>query len=91
MLEAGCPLAAPAPADGEIEAGFLQSPTAVAVHAGPYDQLRETYAAMERWIEDQELRPGGPPWEVYVTDPGDYPDPKDWRTEVCWPIAKHSE
>lgn len=91
-LEAGCPLAAPAPGDGEIEAGFLQpGPAAVAVHAGPYDQLKETYAAMERWIEGQGLRPGGPPWEVYVTDPGDYPDPKDWRTEVCWPIAERSE
>ena len=90
-LEAGCPLAAPAPGNGEIEAGLLQSgPAAVAVHAGPYDQLRETYAAMERWIEDQGQRPGGPPWEVYVTDPGDYPDPKDWRTEVYWPVTQRS-
>lgn len=88
-LEAGFPLAAPAPGDGEIEAGFLQSgPAAVAVHAGPYDQLKETYAAAERWIKDQGLRPGGPPWEVYVTDPGAYPDPKDWRTEVYWPVAE---
>jgi AraC family transcriptional regulator len=91
-LEVGCPLAAPVPGDGEIEAGFLQSgAAAVAVHAGPYDQLRETYAAVERWMEDRGERPGGPPWEVYVTDPGDYPDPKDWRTEVYWPMAGHSE
>lgn len=91
-LEAGCPLAAPAPGDGEIEAGFLQAgPAAVAVHAGPYGQLKETYAAVERWIEDQRLGPAGSPWEVYVTDPGDYPDPNDWRTEVYWPVAERSE
>jgi hypothetical protein len=41
--------------------------------------------------QDQGQRPGGPPWEVYVTDPGDYPDPKDWRTEVYWRMAGHSE
>ena len=29
----------------------------------------------------------GAPWESYVNDPADYPDPKDWKTEVFWPIA----
>ncbi len=91
-LEAGCPLAAAAPGDGEIEAGLLQSgPAAVAVHAGPYDQLKDTYAAVERWIQDEGLAVAGPPWEVYVTDPGDHPNPIDWRTEVYWPIADGSE
>ena len=28
------------------------------------------------------------PWESYVTDPADYPDPKDWKTEVFWPLAR---
>jgi AraC family transcriptional regulator len=61
------------------------------VHAGPYDQLKETYAAVERWIEEQGASMGGPPWEVYITDPGDHPDPKDWRTEVYWPIMEASK
>lgn len=91
-LEAGCPVAESAPGDGEIEAGFLEAgPAAVAVHAGPYDQLKETYAAVERWIEEQGASMGGPPWEVYITDPGDHPDPKDWRTEVYWPIMEASK
>jgi effector-binding domain-containing protein len=51
-----------------------------------YDQLSETYAAIEQWIEANEYRPGGPPWESYVTDPGETPNPADWRTEVFWPL-----
>ena len=87
-IEVGVPLAAAASSDGEIEAGALAGgPVAVAVHAGPYDQLGETYAALERWIEENGFRTAGPPWESYVTDPADFPDPGDWRTEVYWPVA----
>ncbi len=35
--------------------------------------------------------PAGPaaaPWESYVTDPAQHPDPADWRTEVYWPLAQ---
>jgi AraC family transcriptional regulator len=42
---------------------------------------------MERWMEANGYRPGGAPWESYVTDPGEFPDVKDWRTEVYWPLA----
>ncbi len=87
-MEVGVPLAATATGQGDVEAGALPGgPAVVAVHGGPYDQLGETYAAMERWMEANGVRPGGPAWESYVTDPGDYPDPADWRTEVFWPIA----
>ena len=60
---------------------------AATVHHGPYDRLLDAYAALERWIEAQRLTRAGAPWEVYVTDPAEYPDPRDWRTEVFWPIA----
>jgi len=33
------------------------------------------------------VRAGGAPWESYVTDPGEHPDPADWRTEVYWPLS----
>ncbi|MBN1241018.1 MAG: GyrI-like domain-containing protein [Gammaproteobacteria bacterium] len=88
-IEIGMPLAAAAAGDGEIEAGELQGgPAAFAVHAGPYDRLGETYTALERWIEERGARPGGAPWESYVTDPGEVPDPEDWRTEVYWPVTE---
>lgn len=88
-IEAGTPLALAAPGEGDIEAGMLPAgATAVAVHAGPYEQLQETYAAMERWIESSGFRTSGAPWESYVTDPADHPDPADWRTEVYWPLEQ---
>ena len=75
--------------EGEVEAGELPGgPAVVAVHAGPYDQLAETYAAMERWMEQNGLRPGAAAWEHYVTDPAEHPDPADWRTEIYWPVAR---
>ena len=87
-IEAGKPLAAAASGDGEIEAGVLPGGAiAVGVHGGPYDKLNETYAAMERWMEENGYRPGEPPWESYITDPTEFPNPADWRTEVYWPLA----
>jgi len=88
-IEVGMPVATAPQGEGVVEAGTLPAgPVAVATHAGPYDQLSETYAALERWIESNGYRIGGAPWESYITDPADHPDPADWRTEVCWPLEK---
>jgi effector-binding domain-containing protein len=57
------------------------------MHAGHYEQLTQTYAAIERWMEEHGLLKGGAPWESYVTDPAEHPDPADWRTLVYWPVA----
>jgi AraC family transcriptional regulator len=88
-MEIGVPISAAAPGEGDVKAGSLPGgPTIVAVHAGSYDQLSETYAAMERWIETNGLKAVGPPWESYITDPAEHPDPATWRTEIYWPVAK---
>lgn len=87
-IEGGIPLVEPAQGQGEITAGALPGgPVATAVHVGPYDTLGHTHAAIERWIEDNGHRPGGAPWEVYLTDPGEEPDPAKWRTRVVWPLG----
>jgi AraC family transcriptional regulator len=88
-IEAGMPIAAPGQGDGEILAIELPGgPAAVAIHAGPYDRLTETHAEVAAWIDAQKLQIAGSPWESYVTDPADKPDPKDWRTEVFYPLAR---
>ncbi len=56
------------------------------IHAGPYETLRDAYAALETWIESEGLTTSGAPWESYLTDPANHPDPKDWKTEICWPV-----
>jgi AraC family transcriptional regulator len=87
-IEVGTPLAAAAAGVGDIEAVTLPGgPAAVAVHMGPYDTLQQTYVAIERWMQDQGVRPGGSPWESYITDPAEHPDPSNWRTDVFWPIS----
>jgi AraC family transcriptional regulator len=60
---------------------------ATTVHAGPYDKLPDAYAAIEQWMEAEGLVAAGAPWESYLNDPSDFPDPKDWKTEVSWPVA----
>jgi AraC family transcriptional regulator len=86
-VEAAMPLATPVAGAGEMESGKLPAgPVAVGIHAGPYEQLPETYAAIEQWMAAHGARPGGAPWESYVTDPGQFPDPGNWRTEVYWPL-----
>jgi AraC family transcriptional regulator len=88
-IEAGCVLAAAAPGTNDVEAGLLPGgPSAVAMHGGSYDTLSETYAEMERWIEKNGWRPAGPPWESYITDPAEHPDPANWRTEIFWPLGE---
>lgn len=88
-IEAGVPLAAAGSGAGPVEAGELPGGAVlVAMHAGPYDQLAETYAAMERWMESKGVRPASAPWESYLTDPADHPDQADWRTAVYWPIVE---
>lgn len=59
---------------------------ATTVHMGKYEDLPEAYVAIEQWMKAEGLKMGGAPWEIYVTDPGDYPDPKDWKTEIFWPL-----
>lgn len=61
---------------------------AVTIHSGSYDKLGDAYSALEEWIAANGYKPNGAPWEAYLTDPGDHPNPADWKTEVCWPIAK---
>jgi AraC family transcriptional regulator len=53
-MEAGMPLAEAAAGEGDIEAGALPGGVAaMAVHAGPYEGMPKTHAAIERWIEGQ--------------------------------------
>ena len=86
-LEAGMPVAAPAPGEGDVLGDTLPGGlVATTTHAGAYDKLMDAHAAIQVWIEAQGLVAAGAPWESYVTDPADYPDPKDWKTEVFWPI-----
>ena len=86
-IEAGMPIAAPDPGEGDVRADVLPGgPVATTIHTGPYDQLSGAHAAVQQWIEAEGLVAQGAPWESYITDPAHYPDPKDWQTELFWPL-----
>jgi AraC-like DNA-binding protein/effector-binding domain-containing protein len=92
-IEVGLPVAAlskdSSSRGGEVRADALPGgPAATTTHAGPYDGLSRAHAAVQQWIEEQGLVAAGAPWEVYVTDPADFPDLKDWKTDLFWPLAR---
>ena len=87
-LEAGVPVAVPAAGEGDVMAGTLPAgPVASTIHTGPYDSLSEAYTALEKWIAESDSEPAGDPWEVYLTDPGEVPNPADWQTQINWPVS----
>lgn len=87
-VDAGMPLASSVEGEGELQAGTLPGGfVALGIHAGAYEELPESNAAVERWIETNGFKVGGPPWESYTTDPAQHPNPADWRTEIYWPLA----
>lgn len=71
-----------------IAAGVLGGCRAAhTVHVGRYSGLRDAHRAAMEWIEAHGYRVGGAPWEKYVTDPEEVPNPEEWKTEIFWPIA----
>jgi AraC family transcriptional regulator len=87
-FEAGFPIATSFPASGRVTISTLPAgEVAVAVHVGPYVELRRTYESLMAWVGDQGRTPGGMMWEVYLTDPGTEPDKAKWLTEVNVPLT----
>jgi AraC family transcriptional regulator len=90
-VEAAMPIAIAGDGEGEMQADTLPGGSlVVGIHAGPYEQLPQSWAEIERWMESGGHSGAGAPWESYVTDPAAHPDPSDWRTEVIWPVAQIS-
>ena len=74
--------------EGEMEPGMLPAgPAALGIHGGAYEQLPETYAAIEKWMEPMvQVPPGTRGNRMPTTDPAQHPDPARYN-EVYWPLA----
>ena len=87
-VEAGCPVSGAAEASGEIELGEIPGGTvAMTIHRGPYEALGDAHAALQAWLLERGYAQGGPPWESYVTDPGEVSDPSELQTIVYLPLS----
>ena len=89
-IEAGVPLASAAPEPDEdtgLTTGSLPGgEVAFTAHVGPYETLGEAHVALDVWMNENGVTATGAPWEVYITDPAEVPDPAEWITHVYQPI-----
>ena len=67
---------------GQINAGR----SIKAIHEGPYESLHLTHTAVSEFMSANNLTAGGAPYEIYITDPGEEPDPNKWITWVIYPL-----
>jgi len=98
-IEAGAPVAAPAPAQGDLLPGLLPGGRyATYTHLGSPDGLIGATALLLDWAEaaglhwDTTPTPAGTAWgcrlEIYGTDPRVQPDTTKWETELTFRLAE---
>ena len=61
---------------------------AMTVQKGPYSTLNEAYAALVAWIEENGYAWNEPPYEIYRKGAWNNLNPKDWETEIYFPVYK---
>jgi DNA-binding transcriptional MerR regulator len=61
---------------------------ACVLHKGPYTDLRYAYAAVYKWIDDNDYIPSDNPRESYIDGIWNGDDPSEWLTEVQVPIER---
>jgi effector-binding domain-containing protein len=86
-IELAFPVATPFESVGDVRCEELPAATvAWTLHHGPYDEVGPAYHTVTGWIQEHGHEVAGPPREVYLSDPGETPDPADYLTEVQFPI-----
>jgi effector-binding domain-containing protein len=58
------------------------------VHKGPYDGLAGAYQVLTKWLEANGYRVVGPDREVYLEGAWSTDDPKEYVTEIMFPVEK---
>ena len=87
-LEAGIPVNA-GEGEGRVVRGELPGGLVIAIdHFGSYDGLADARGALRQWAREHGYVEAGAPWEIYWTDPGAEPDPRQWRTEIVLPVRR---
>lgn len=86
-VETGLPVVKPLAERGEIKPSKLPGGmVATTTHVGPYDGLGDAHEALETWAREHGKKATAGPWESYITDPGNEPDPAKYRTKLFLPL-----
>lgn len=85
-VEVAIPVQPGAEAAGRMQHHDLPGGRAVVMtHVGPYDNLQQSWDAINAWIKDNDVAPRAAPWEQYVSDCSVVP-PEKLETRIVWPI-----
>jgi effector-binding domain-containing protein len=86
-LEAGIPLAQSIQPVGVVAASSLPGGMALRLlHDGDHATLANSYEALEAFRTCHGYQAAGGPWECYLVDASDTPDPAEWRTDIYLPL-----
>lgn len=78
-------------AEGDVLCGYMEPTTAVkTVLLGNYTNLSEAYDKAQAYVAQNNLimDPSKKMFEVYANDPGEFPNPAEWRTEIYIPVFR---
>ena len=78
------------PAGSPVLCGFMEPVMTVKTTLrGKYDYLDKAYLAAQQYLAENNMTadPTKKMFEIYANDPGDFPNPADWVTEVYIPVV----
>lgn len=81
------PVTAPVKVSGDVRNISTYAGKVVMVsHTGSYESTQYSWETLMEYVEKNGLETAGDPYEVYITNPGEEPDPSKWITELYWPV-----
>ena len=60
--------------------------TAQAFHFGDYRTIFDTHQKIKDFCQENNYSTTGNPYEIYITDPSQTPNPDEWQTRVIYEI-----
>jgi len=87
VFEAGVPISNTVSGNEEIKYKEFPAMKVVSTqYKGPYDAMEPVYGKLRSYITAKGLETDGTSWEVYLTDPGQITDPKEYQTLIYFPL-----
>jgi effector-binding domain-containing protein len=87
VMEPGIPITNGGISRGEVIAKTIPPVKAMQIdYHGSYDNISDVYLFIRELTARKQMEVTGPPWEIYVTDPGTESDTSKWLTQVFHPI-----